>query len=231
MIRRDPIFWWASAITVLALALFGITQSQFWLALMIGSYLLRPTLASLGVGRKLIDERQMTIHYRSGNIGFAVMIIVCVIFAVKLGSEDNPDFEFFVMTIIVGLAAKALFNVILIKNFREASAKILIGVGLLIALFSSFESFDDWSLTRFLKYVAPGLAIAGIGLLSKKYPRPAGIVVLVGAALLLWVILSKGFTWGQIGTAAIVCVPLLFAGLSLLSADKTHDDAEPESAA
>ena len=69
MLKKDPVFWWATGIFVLALGLFAATQNQFWLALMIGSYLLRPTLASLGVARSNVDERQMSIHYRSGNIG------------------------------------------------------------------------------------------------------------------------------------------------------------------
>ena len=143
MLKKDPIFWWATGIFVLSLGLFAVTQSQFWLALGIGSYLLRPTLASLGIARRYVDERQLSIHYRSGNIGFAVTIIMCVIFAVKLGAEDNPDFELFVMTIIIGLVAKALFNVLLVRDLRKAASTILIGAGLLIALFSSFHTFDN----------------------------------------------------------------------------------------
>lgn len=74
MIKRDPIFWWASAIFVLGLILFAVTQDQVWLALGIVSYLLRPTLASLVVAGEYVDERQMSLHYRSGNLAFAVMI-------------------------------------------------------------------------------------------------------------------------------------------------------------
>jgi len=225
MLKKDPIFWWATGIFVLALALFAITQNQFWLALMIGSYLLRPTLASLGVAKHYVDERQLSIQYRSGNIGFAVTIIVCVICAVKLGAENNHDFELFAMAIIVGLAAKALFNVILVTNFREAATKILIGVGLLIALFMSFSSFDNWSLTKFLMNILPGLAIAGVGLLSKRYPRPIGIVVLVLTALLMIVILRK-ITWGQIATAVIIGVPLIVAGVSLIIRDRADAASE-----
>jgi hypothetical protein len=161
MLKKDPIFWWATGIFVLALMLFAVTQNQFWLALMIGSYLLRPTLASLGVAKRYVDERQLSIHYRSGNIGFAVTIIVCVICAIKLGADDNHDFELFAMTIIIGLAAKALFNVILAKNFREAASKIIISAGLLIALFASL---DAGSFVGILMQIAPGLAIAGVGL-------------------------------------------------------------------
>jgi len=224
--KKDPIFWWASGIFVLALALFAITQNQFWLALMIGSYLLRPTLASLGFANRYVDERQLNIHYRSGNIGFVVMIIICVIFAIKLSAEDNHDFELFAMTIIIGLVARALFNVLLVKDLREAASKIIIGAGLLIALFGSFHTFDNWSLLKFIKYITPGLAIAGVGFLSKFYPRPAGIVIFIAAAFLLWVILGKGFTWAQIGTAAIVGVPLMLAGVFLYRGDKKNSNVK-----
>ncbi len=227
MLKKDPVFWWATGISVLALGLFAATQNQFWLALMIGSYLLRPTLASLGVARSNVDERQMSIHYRSGNIGFAVTIIVCVICMVKLGMEDNHDFELFAMAIVVGLAAKALFNVILVKNYRAAASKVLISVGLLMALFGSF---DASSFVGRLLQTIPGLAIAGVGLLSRKYPRPIGIVVLALTALLLVVILGKGLSWGQIATAVVIGIPLVLAALCLFSRDKADNDAEPESA-
>jgi len=139
MFKKDPIFWWASGIFILALLLVAITQNQLWLALMIGSYLLRPTLASLGVARRYVDERQLSIHYRSSNIGFVVMIITCIILAAKLSAEGNPDWEFFNLIIIIGLVSKALFNVILSRNLREAATKIIIVAGLLIALFIAME--------------------------------------------------------------------------------------------
>jgi hypothetical protein len=228
MLKKDPFFWWATGIFVLAILLFAVTQNQFWLALMIGSYLLRPTLASLGVAKRYVDERQLSIHYRSGNIGFAITIIVCVICAIKLGAEDNHDFELFAMTIIIGLAAKALFNVILVKNFRETASKIIIAAGLLIALFASL---DAGSIVGILMSIAPGLAIAGVGLLSKKYPRPIGVVVFILTALLLSVILGKGFTWGQIATAVVIGVPLIVAGVCLFIRDKTDAEIDPKGVA
>jgi hypothetical protein len=228
MIKKDPIFWWASGIFALALLLFFITKSQDWLFLGIISYLLRPTLASLGIARRHMDERQMTINYRSGNIAFTVTIVTCVIVAVILAAQDNHAFEYFHMVIIVGLAAKALFNVILTRNFREAAAKILIGVGLLVALFNAFHSFDNFTIIRFVKYIIPGLSIAGIGVLSKFYARPTGALIIVATAFLLWRIFDKGFTWGQIATAVIVCVPLLIGGAFLMRAKSADNETESE---
>lgn len=216
MFKKDPIFWWAIGIFALALLLFLITQSPNWLFLGIASYLLRPTLASLGVARRHMDERQMNVNYRSGNIAFAVTILTCVICSIMLFAKDDHAFEMFHMAIVVGLATKALFNVILIKNFREAAAKILIGVGLLMALFMSFSSFRPFSLVSFVMNILPGLAVAGIGFLSKSYPRPAGILILAAAAFLLWRIFDKGFDWGQIAAAVIVCVPLIIGGVFLM---------------
>ncbi|TFH53705.1 MAG: hypothetical protein E4G91_11595 [Candidatus Zixiibacteriota bacterium] len=225
MFKRDPIFWWASGIFVAALGLFAATQDQSWLTLMIASYLLRPTLASLGVGRKRIDERQMTIHYRSGNIAFAVMMIVCVMAAIELAAEDNHAYHLFEMAIITGLAAKALFNVILAKDFQKAPSKIITSVGLLIALFGFLEGsppFQDK-----LMDALPGTALAVVGLLSGKYPRSIGIVIFAITAFLLTMIFSRGRDWGSIVTALIIGVPLVFAALCLFKRDKIDSDSEP----
>lgn len=222
MFKKDPIFWAASIIFVLALALFAITQNQFWLALMIVSYMLRPTLASLGLAKRYVDERQQNLYYRSGNIGFAVTLIMCVIFLAKLELENNHAFELFAITIVVGMAAKALFNVILAKNLREGASKIIIGAGLMIALFSVL---DAGSFVGVLMSALPGLIIAGIGLLSKKYPRVVGILVIIAACLMLFVIMTiglrnSGSLWTQLLVALIIGAPLLTAGICLLSGDK-----------
>ncbi|MDP3683773.1 MAG: hypothetical protein Q8S01_07555, partial [Ignavibacteria bacterium] len=66
MFNKDPIFWLATSIFILGVILFGITQNDLWLFLFACSYLLRPTLASLNIAKSHIDERQMSIQYRSG---------------------------------------------------------------------------------------------------------------------------------------------------------------------
>ena len=53
--KKDRIFWWATGIFVLAIVMASVTKEQLWLALMIASYLLRPTLASLGLARHSVD--------------------------------------------------------------------------------------------------------------------------------------------------------------------------------
>ena len=83
MYKRDAVFYLATGIFVLSLILFIVTQNMNWLFLGIVSYLLRPTLASLGITGSNVDERQMTINYRSGNIAFAVTVITCVIIGIN----------------------------------------------------------------------------------------------------------------------------------------------------
>jgi len=228
VLKKDPIFWWATGIFVLALVLMAATQDQFWLVLMIGSYLLRPTLASLGLARRYVDERQMSIQYRSGNIAFAVMIITCIILAIKLNADGNPEWEMFIVAIVVGLATKALFNVIMVTNPRKAAANVIIAAGLLLTLFVSIGSVDSGlSLGTFLR-VASMLAIVGVGLLSKKFPRIAGGMTFVITAVLVFVILKKGLTIAQAGTALVVGVPLATAAAFLFMRDKSEPENEPK---
>lgn len=228
MFKKDPIFWWAAGIFVLALVLMAATQDQFWLFLMIGSYLLRPTLASLGLARRYVDERQMSIQYRSGNIGFAAMIITCMILAIKLNADGNPEWEMFLVAIVVGLTARALFNVILVIRPRKAAPKVIIATGLLLTLFVFMESVDSGLSLETFPRMASMLAIVGVGLLSKKFPRIAGGMTFVITAGLVFVILKKGLTITQAGTALVVGLPLATAAAFLFTRDKSEPENEPK---
>jgi hypothetical protein len=140
MRKKDHVFWTATAIFLLSLALAGITRNQLWLFLMVASYLLRPTLASFGIARRSTDERQMSIQYRSGNIAFAVMMATSIGLAIWLNAHDDKSWEMFNIVIMLGLATKALFNVLLQKNYREVGSRIIIAAGLLALLFVTAEN-------------------------------------------------------------------------------------------
>ena len=116
----------------MAIVISAITRDRLWLFLMIASYLLRPTLASLGVARGYVDEREMSIQYRSGNIAFAVMIVASVFLAVVQSRKGDRSWDLFNIVIILGLVSKALFNVLLVRNYREAGSRIIMAVGLLV---------------------------------------------------------------------------------------------------
>jgi len=216
--KKDPIFWFAAAIFVLAIGIASITRNDLWLFLMIGSYLLRPTLASLGLAHRWVDERQMTIQYRSGNIGFAVMLIASVVMAIIQRTKGDHSWELFNIVIILGLAAKALFNVLLVKNYREAGSRIIMAVGLLATLFVAAENGPT---PGGLIEASPWLTIVLIGWLSRRYPRTIGTILFVVTVALACVILGKGFSLGQVATALVICIPLVLAGISLFAPERT----------
>lgn len=221
MRERDPIFWLATGIFLVAIVVFAITRNQLWLFLMIASYLLRPTLASLGVARRYVDERQMSIHYRSGNIAFAVMMVASVVLAVVQSRKGNRSWELFNIVIMLGLASKALFNVLLVKNYREASSRIIMAVGLLVVLFVAME---NGATVGGLVESSPALLIVGLGWLARKFPRAVGSIVFAATAFFLVAILSKGFTVGQFTTALLICGPLFLAGAGLFTGDRSAAD-------
>lgn len=223
MFKKDPIFWLATSIFILGVAIFGVTQNQLWLFLLAGSYLLRPTLASLNIAKSLVDERQMSIQYRSGNIAFAVMIIGCIIMSVYQSNKGDHSWEFFNAIVIIGLTAKALSNVFLVGNYRESGTKIIIAVGLMLVLFVSLE--NGFSMGTLVES-APWWGIVGVGWLSKKFPRTIGGIILAITAVLLFFILQKGFIVGQIITAVVVSVPLVTAGVSLIVGDRSEADSD-----
>ena len=216
MFKRDLIFWWASGIFVLALILFAITQIDTFLALMVLAYLLRPTLASFGMAKKYVDERQLSLNYRSSNIAFFVMMVACVFFAAKLKAENNHTGEMFYMVIVIGIAAKALFNILLAKNFRDVAPKIIISVGLLVALFSGMGSIEHGIFSiDFLMNILPGVLVTIIGVLSKYYPRVTAFVMLLVTITFVINRLSIDSSWATIGTVLIIGVPLLAAAWGL----------------
>ena len=229
MYKKNPIFWLASTIFVLGLILFAITQNQIFLTFIVAAYLLRPTLASLGIAKKYVDERQLSLSYRSSNIAFFAMMVACVFFAGHLMAKEDHTFEMFLMVIVIGIATKALFNVLLSKNFRGVAPKIIIGVGLLVALFSGMGSIRHGIFSiNFLMNALPGLLIAGLGILSKYFPRVIAIVLFFIMIALVIFILRRGIDWATVGTSLIIGVPLLSASLGLWWEPKNTSDEEAE---
>jgi len=228
--KKNPIFWWASSIFVLGLILFAITQNQiFILAFIVAAYLLRPTLASLGIAKKYVDERQMSLNYRSSNIGFFVIMVACTYFAAKLGAEENANAEMFYVVIFVGIAAKALFSVLLKKNFRETAPKIIISVGLLMTLFASISNIGHGIFSMsFIMNVLPCLFVVGVGITAKFYPRAASIGMFIYAALLIAFMCRRGFSWGTLASSLIFAFPLLAAAFVLWREPKNTSEEVAE---
>ncbi|MBI5019965.1 MAG: hypothetical protein HZB59_00860 [Ignavibacteriales bacterium] len=223
MFNKDKIFWMATFIFVLGIIIAVITQNQLWLFILVGSYLLRPTLASLNIGRESIDERQMSIQYRAGNIAFAVMVIGSIVMSIWESTRGDHSWEFFNAIVILGIAARGLANVILIGNYRESATKIIMTVGLMVILFVTLE--NGFSLGGLIESL-PGLGIVGVGWLSKKYPKTIGGIIFVITIAMLFLILSRGFVIGQFITAVLITVPLGTAGIGLTMGDRRKDDSD-----
>jgi hypothetical protein len=227
MFKKDPIFWWATGIFVLVLALFAITQYDVILMLVVFAYLLRPTLASLGLAKKHFDERQMSLNYRSSNIAFVVTITACIIMSAKLRAENNDAAEMFFLVIVLGTVAKALFNVLLTKEFREVAPKIIIAVGFFVALFAGMGQIDHGIFSLdFILNVLPGLVVIGIGITSRYFPRSASILILIlTLCFIFWRLIIVGLE-DAIGIILIliIVVPLLSASYGLWRKPKTTDE-------
>ena len=318
MRNKDWIFWTATGNFVLTLVIFAVTNNQLWLYLLVGSYLLRTTVASLNIDRKRIDERQMTIHYRSGNIAygvtntaalllaayylvqrdtrcltfflvvaigvlaralfvmliakdfhpnltqnirfsihaaftyfrkhldewqlsvhyrsgnfaFAIVMLCSIVASLYFASIDDHTWEMYDVVVIVGIATKALFNVLLVKNYREAASRVIIAVGLMMMLFSSLElsgslQANGFKLESFFELI-PSAALVIIGWMAKKFPRIIGIVICLLSLGLCYFIMSIRFSIGQIATASLICIPLFIAGVCLFYSNRETEPIEKD---
>jgi len=221
MFKKDLTFWLATCIFILGIIIYALTQNQLWLFILAGSYLLRPTLASLNITKSCVDERQMSIQYRAGNIAFTVMIIGCIVMSVYQSGKGDQSWAFFNSIVIIGLATKAMANVILVGHYRESATKIVMTVGLMVILFVALE--NGFSLGGLMESL-PGLGIVGVGWLSQKYPKTIGGIIFGITVAMLFLILSQGFVIGQIITAVLITVPLATAGFGLIHGDRKEKE-------
>ena len=214
MRKRDRIFWIAAVIVLAAVVIAALTGDQRWFFLLIAAYLLRPTLAALGVARGAVDERLMVIHYRSGNIAFAVMIVASVVMAVVQRRSGSADWQAFIIVVLLGLAAKSLFSLVLVRNYREAGSRVIMAVGVLGGLY--VLSNTGLTLAGLAAFLCAALLV-GMGWLAPKFPKPVGAMTFVAAFILMGVILNKGRTVSEAVAVLLVCVPLLLAAASLFA--------------
>jgi hypothetical protein len=216
MNKKDSVFIWTWGVFVLSLVLFAFTESDVFLVLVVAAFMLRPTLASVGLLKKSVDERELSINFRSGNVAFFVMLLACVFMAAVLRAEKNHAYEMFYMVIAVGLVSKGLIYILMSKNFRETAPKIMITAGILIACFSGTGAFDQGVLSlNFIMNILPGIVIIATGIVSRFYPKAGSIAILIITLYLSYFILRRGVNWSSAGTALLVLAPLLAASFGL----------------
>jgi len=188
MIKRDRIFYIACGLLVVGLVL-AVMDQYIALLPLVGAYLLRPTLHALGLARKYADERQIQIFSRSGNIGFLVMMFGATILSILRMYRGEPPDDFHLL-IVLGLVTKAIIGLLMIGDLRNAGRIMLVSFGMIAGVLAGAQGFNEIQAGE-----TPWETFAGIGLivvftilwlLSKKYPRPVSVVLMLGAVYLIW---------------------------------------------
>jgi hypothetical protein len=232
--KRDPIFWAATGIFVLALVLAKLVDDGF-LLLMVGAYLLRPTLHSLGFAKKLVDERQLQIQYRASNVGFAAMVIGNIVVVFYLMGQQDHAWELVNAVLLIGLAVRALTGLLMVGDLSAAGPRILFAVGLFLCLFGIIEG-GGLSLDS-LAHGIPGLVVIGIGFAARRWPKAiAGILLVFVAFIAAWLVNralrgSGPVGWGEVVTLLLIATPLVVAAACLLRARPDTDHGTPARAA
>ncbi len=227
--KRDPIFWAASAIFVVAIVL-GAAVDNAWLLLMVAAYLLRPTLHSLGLFKKLIDERQLHIQYRASSVGFAAMLIGNIVLVLVLMSKGDHTWEMVNAVVLVALVVRALAGLLMVGDPAVAGSRIIMAIGLLLALFGALEG----DIGGVMSHVLPGLAVVALGFAARRVPRAIALALFVLAALFGGFIVLRGVQgqlhggWGGVLGPLMLIVPMLVAGGCLWMGVAPGDDAARE---
>lgn len=222
--KRDEIFWAASVIFLAAVALGAIVDNAY-LLLMVASYLLRPTLHSLGFLRRLVDERQLQIQYQASNVGFAAMVAGVIVVILVLMARNDHTWEMLVGVLMVGLTVRALTGLLLVGDSLVAGVRILVAIGSLLALLGVLEGGVGGAMS----HVLPGAALVGVGLAARRWPRPAGVGVLALAALGAFAMFrgalmpSGSARAGTLIALTLLTVPAGVAGLCLLRGAANRD--------
>jgi hypothetical protein len=181
MFNRDKIFYSACGLSIVGVVLAAMGY-EFALLLFVAAYLLRPSLHEFGLARQYADERQLTIHSRSGNIGFIVVMLAAVGFALwRITRGEYPE-ELYEL-IFLGLAARAITGLIMVGEYRKAGVVIISAVGVFIALFIIAEG--GFSIASILGLLVGGM-IVGFGQLARRLPKVMAFflaAVAIGAIL------------------------------------------------
>jgi len=188
MIKRDRIFYIACGLLAVGIVL-AVMDQYIALLPLVGAYLLRPTLHALGLARKYADERQIQIFSRSGNIGFLVMMFGATILSILRMYRGEPPDDFHLL-IVLGLVTKAIIGLLMIGDLRNAGRIMLVSFGMIAGVLAGAQGFNEIQAgeTPWETFAGIGLIVAFtiLWLLSRKYPRPVAVVLMLGAVYLIW---------------------------------------------
>lgn len=222
MLKCDPIFWTASAIFLLSLLL-AATVHEIALLLLPFSYLLRPTLHALGLARRYADERQLTDQYRSGHIAFTIIVAGLIILAAERQLRDEPADAYFAL-LCIGIAAKALANRLLGKDWRPTGIVIVLSVAALMTLFGLLE--EGLTLAGLIHSI-PGIILAAIGLTGFRFPQLAGVMTFASAGFAIYYF--HLYTLRQLPVFLLLALPLFIASICLTFGGTRDEDVPTRS--
>ena len=214
--KRDPIFWAATFIFVVALVLM-VAVDESWILLMLASYLLRPTLHSVGLAPKLIDERQLAIQYRASSLALAVIMLGNVIVTLVLMRRGDHTWEMVLAVLLAAITARALGGLLLVGDSVGAGKRILVSIGVLAALFEALDAGVPWGFVA----VLPGAALAALGFYARRQPRivasvVAVLIVALIAAYAVSMLRSDGRAlWGRALAGLFLITALAAAAIAL----------------
>ncbi|RKX26212.1 MAG: hypothetical protein DRP45_04100 [Candidatus Zixiibacteriota bacterium] len=217
MIKRDKIFYAACGVFLVGVIL-AVMEYEFALLFIVGAYLLRPSLHVFDLAGKQVDERQVQIYSRSGNIAFiAVMITAVGLALLRVANGETAD-EFYTL-IGIGIAARAVVGLLMIGELRRTGVVIVVAVGVVITLFAlaSAGFSTPGLLIGFL-----GLLFASLGFVARRFPRAIAAVLTVIALAIVFSF--KLYQFRPVGSAMTFAVlVILLAAVSLFLSSRPED--------
>jgi hypothetical protein len=191
--KRDRIFYSACGLSLVGVVL-AVMGYDSALLLFVVAFLLRPSLHEFGLARQYADERQLTIHSRSGNIGFIVVMLAAVGLALWRISRGQYPEELYEL-IFLGLAARALTGLIMIGEYRKAGVVIISAVGVFLALFIIVDG--GFSVVSVFGIIVGGI-IVGLGQLARRFPK--AIAFLLAAVAIGAIFAFDLYDFREVGT-------------------------------
>ena len=217
MIKRDRIFYSACGVFLVGVFL-AVMEYEFALLLIVGAYLLRPALHVFDLAGKHVDERQVQIYSRSGNVAFIVVMITAIGLALLRIADGETADEFYAL-IGIGIAARAIVGLVMIGELRRTGVLIIITVGVITALFAlASDGFSPPAL--FVSFL--GLLLASMGFAARRFPRSVAVAL---TAIVLCVVFGfKLYPFRAAGSAMMFAVfVLLLAAASLFLSSCSKD--------
>lgn len=220
MINRDKIFYLACALSAagVVLALLGYDVA---LLLFVAAYLLRPALHEFGFANQYADERQLTIHARSGNIALIIVVLAAVGLALwRIARGEQPEDLY--MLIAIALAARAITGLVMNGDYRRAGAVILGAVGLFAAAFVLMDI--GLSVTGILVALAIVGVFLGFGWLGRRFPLTGAVILLLFALGAVARFGLLDFRSASLGVWLLLITPLVISATCLLVGRFGGDD-------